>query len=169
MENILLVCFNFLFYLAVIGPITTFIHELGHALIMLGLTGNKVSITLGGEGKSVLQWNTRRLNITIHIFSGWIGYTSYENNEIVKKSNMFLYYIFGPLFSLTTAIIFLLLQNSISNSVIIYIFKFITMASFIQFLFTIIPMNYNKFLGGKYYNRSDGMKIKELLFSTDQT
>lgn len=146
----------------VIFPITTFLHECGHAFTGLSLTNKEFTIQLG-NGHNTLKLIRRRLHVIIGLFSGFVGYTRYDKNQLSTR-HILLITIAGPIVSLVFAgLCFFLsaLWNEVpSQGVILSAFAYANLA---QLLFTIIPFRYPQWLPGYRGMTSDGWRILEIL------
>lgn len=155
---------TFLLFIALILPFTTFVHELGHALvathllkvpveIKLGTTFNRKGLTLG------------RIHINIQLLSGWVGFFNYKApTKKVSKSKQILIFLAGPLFSiLLSSVCFTFLTYINVPMILNNLLKFIMHASLAQFLITIIPFKYPDFFGSYSGLSSDGYQIVKLI------
>jgi hypothetical protein len=107
---------NVFLFVTFFGPITTLLHELGHATVILLFTKKNVSIKLG-KGRFHFIVKLPRIKILIHPFSGWVGYTSFETNKgEVSRKLLATFYFAGPISSFFTFLIAFFLQDLFSNT-----------------------------------------------------
>ncbi|MCT2534767.1 hypothetical protein NC661_04490 [Aquibacillus koreensis] len=159
----------FLVYFALVFPISTFIHELGHALPALILSKEKVEIRLGTRFKgSGVRFG--RLTIKVQPFSGFTGVVNFNiSKESNAKARNFWILILGPMFSffLVVGCYFVITYNELPD-VIDFLIRALMFASLAQFTLTIIPMKYPIFFGAYKGTPSDGYRVL-MLFKKDVT
>ena len=91
-------------------PIATLVHELGHALVAIILTKEKVFLTVG-TGKPYTLWKGRRMEVSISIRNSIFGVTSFSENT-TSRLVVFFILLGGPV----SSIIFSILgMNSLLN------------------------------------------------------
>lgn len=149
-----------------ISPLVTFLHEMGHALVGLMITREKVIIQMGGYLKAQ-QWRRRfqigRLEIR------WVtwrsGFTGFCYTIIHKKTPIFYMIVFtlaGPMASLILSFL-LLYIGFVSMPALKLFFWAGAGAAFAQFLMTAIPMHYPRWMGYYAGKPSDGATALMLL------
>jgi len=122
--------------------ITTFFHEMGHAIPSLMYTQGPVKIHLGsyGDEKNSLKFNWGRLQtiLNFNIFNWNIGMCSHEGTKNMR--HIFWITLWGPLFSLLFGglLLFLILNNDYSDGVITILTVFI-LAAVVDFVVNMIP------------------------------
>ena len=143
-------------------PITTFLHECRHTLAVLALTDRDATILLGGRRKS-LKWQWGKLTVVIRWFTGFVGFTKYDQEGLTSRQILWIT-LAGPLVSLLLTVVCAGLASAWNNAEwFLQLMKMIAYAAFAQFLFTILPLRYPRWLlayGGK---TSDGWRILQLL------
>jgi len=152
----LAIAWSFLF------PISTFLHECGHAMTALALTNQDVTILLG-DGRKGVKWQRGRLRVVLGWFTGFVGFTKYDQEQIASRRILWIT-LAGPLVSLLLAFLSWSLTSIWGESRwLVSAMRIIAQAAFAQFLFTILPLKYPRWFlayGGK---TSDGWRIVQLL------
>ncbi|MFD1739269.1 site-2 protease family protein [Bacillus salitolerans] len=155
---------TFLLFVSLILPLTTFVHELGHALTALLLFKEPVGIRLGNSIKGS-GFKVGKLTIKIQPLSGFVGFVDYpipkdKNNSVLHA----LILIAGPVFSFTLCLFSYMLITFLDFQFIInYLLKSIMNASLAQFIFTIIPIRYPSLFGSYRGMPSDGYRVMKLM------
>ncbi|WP_456279399.1 site-2 protease family protein [Bacillus sp. AK128] len=128
-------------------PFTTFVHELGHALVASKLLKVPVEIRLGKKFKGN-GFTVGRLTIKVQPLSGWVGFFSYNvSAEKGNKAKSIAIFLAGPFSSLLLCCICFLLISYVSfPTVVNFIMKAIMNAALAQFVITITPIRYPSFL-----------------------
>lgn len=147
------------FYFFLWGPILTFFHELGHAFWVLIFTENDVVIEIGDrkrEGKKI-KFN----RVTVYIRNIYGGGFTYWSVIPESKFKEVLTYLGGPLASLLTIVIGLIINYNIEIFWIQEVFSGAIWWAIIQFIATILPIEYN--YGDYKGSISDGLRILETL------
>lgn len=137
----------------ILGPILTFLHELGHATIPV-LNGKNVKIVMGIDSFNLFSLNICSLEIIWNnTLLPWIGYTKF--NEPSSWA-----YILGPTISLS---LFVLLRFFLFKIINNEFLQRVTYSSsywcLYQGIFTIVPLKYPNWLKGYENFTSDGMKF----------
>jgi len=141
----------------IVLPLMTLVHELSHTLAVLLLTDREVALRLGnGEHQLQLRW--KRLQLSIGWASGFIGTFRYADEGIAPYRNLAIH-LAGPLASLLLA----LLGWGITSLREIPLWlaragNTLAIAACIQFLATILPMRYPRWLPGYGGKSSDGWR-----------
>ncbi|WP_050615539.1 hypothetical protein [Bacillus testis] len=151
-----------LFYLLVI-PLSTLLHEIGHAIGFVISTKDGIAKVYLGTKDSSNKENFRIGRIYFHIRWHYVGYCVYTYEEICKYQRITIL-IFGPLFSLLicfTLYILVLMFNITLNYFLLGIFLY----NLLQFIVTIIPIKYPSWWWGYGGMSSDGYKILKCLKS----
>jgi hypothetical protein len=161
---------RFILYLALLWillfPITTLLHECGHAFTTLALTDRDVSIQLG-NGRKGLKWQSGRLKIIAGWFTGFVGFTRYNQKDIAPHRILWIT-LAGPLVSLVLTILFWIPASIWSEPPwLVFVLKSLSYATLAQFLFTILPWRYPRWLPGYSGCTSDGLRILEVLGLND--
>ena len=158
--------FTFILYLVMLWtfvfPITTFLHECGHALTALALTDRDVTILLGSRHNG-LKWQWGRLRVIVGWFTGSLGFTRYDQEQIPPRHILWAT-LAGPLVSLVLTALFWNLASTWGESRwFVFVMKTFAYAVFAQFLSTILPLRYPRWLGAYGGCTSDGWRILRLL------
>lgn len=137
----------------VLGPLLTFLHELGHAAIPL-INGANVKIVMGIDSFNVFSIIIGSLEVVWNnTFVPWAGYTRFDDNSIFS-------YILGPL---TSLLFFVFLRSFVSRKMKCgFWLRILTSAAywcFFQGLFTLVPFKYPLWLKGYENFSSDGLKF----------
>jgi len=137
----------------ILGPIFTFLHELGHALVPI-LNGANVRIVMGVESFNLFSFSVGSLEVIWNnTFLPWVGYTLFDESTSVA-------YILGPLTSLS---LFLFLRfvitKKLENDFVVRICFSGSYWCLIQGVLTLIPLKYPTWLTGYESFTSDGMKF----------
>lgn len=148
--------------------ITTYIHELGHAIPALIFTEKEVAIHIGsyGDDKNSFQWSFGRLKtfFKFDIINWNIGLCQHKGTSVPLHNIIIV--LGGPVFSLLIGIVmFLIIYFGNWSDGMITIFTFFILASLYDFFVNIIPIDYPIPMhdGTAIYN--DGMVFKSLLQS----
>lgn len=144
----------------VISPAVTFLHEMGHALVGLLITKEKVIIQMGGLLKSP-RWRKSikigRLEIRwVTWKSGFIGFCYTVVNKKTPLRYLVLFTMAGPLASLLLAIFLFFSGLEIQSAPLQILLWGSAAAACSQFLLTAIPMHYPRWMGTYAGKPSDG-------------
>jgi hypothetical protein len=136
---------HFLFYLLLISPVCLVFHELGHALMILLLTKQKVLFQFGAKGtKSEIRWG--RLTVFAYYEPSAILGARYflEDYAALSVPQVFWITLGGPLASLLLTILCgtLWLTTSAPDP-----WRALTIFSLIALLNTVLPRRYDKWQG----------------------
>lgn len=143
-----------LIFIFLLGPMFTFIHELGHAILPM-INGQKVNIRVGVN--SVFNFEVNKLTVSIGLNKPWVGFTNWDGDSKIS------YILLGPIASLALGILFLIIGlNSDKHSGLLFACSGYCL---FQFLFTITPITYPNWLGYGDGQFSDGKQIIEKLNS----
>lgn len=138
-------------------------HEIGHALGLLFSTKNSIAKVYLGSG----YWDDsnkesfRIGRIHFHIRWGFVGFCFYikESGEMTKRQ-VIIFCLCGPLMSLILSLFFIILLFLYHpQGVLDYIITGMAMFSFVQFMMTIIPIEYPAWMNGYGGTPSDGHQI----------
>jgi len=146
----------------IIFPIITLLHELGHGLAAMAVVPDgKVKCAVGTDlQKSIFTLRIgQRLQVLLNFGTGFFGNFYVENFLRLEKGQLILINLAGPLVSLMLAVVFYLLSLLESH----YFYDLIWQGALVQFLVTIIPMRYPRWLGGYGNLTSDGLRIWQAL------
>jgi hypothetical protein len=149
-----------LFYLLVVAPICTMLHEMRHAGMILLLTRQKVTFQFGARGT---KWEIRlgRLTIIFYLEPG-LSFCIYR---LENKAGLSLYQdlwitLGGPLASLLFTILF---GSFYWRSGGADLWMWSTVINLFNFLNTCLPWRYPKWQGIQAGLPSDGRQVVELL------
>ena len=146
----------------IVLPLMTLVHELSHALAVLALTGREVTIRLG-HSEQQLKWRWNRLQLCIGWATGFIGTFRYADESVTPYRKLAIH-LAGPLASLLLA----LLGWGITSLQGIPLWlaragNTMAIAACIQFLATILPMRYPRWVPGYGGKSSDGWRALQAL------
>ncbi|MEQ2527274.1 site-2 protease family protein [Bacillaceae bacterium CLA-AA-H227] len=164
MDSIEQIALTLLILVSIIFPLTTFVHELGHALLSLFLFKEPVEIRLG-KPTTKSGFKIGKLTIKVQPISGWVGYTDFKipkdmNNSIQHASVL----LFGPIFSFMLSLVCYILVAYLNlGSIPTFLIKLITQAAFVQFIITLLPIKYPSFFGSYKGMASDGYQLMQLI------
>jgi hypothetical protein len=153
-------------FVAIVAPLLTLIHELGHALVALTLIPQDIVIRLGQDSK-IRLFRRGRLQILVQPIGGWFGYYNWAADVVeVKKSHALWIALAGPAASLLTALLCATLK-SVLDVGLPFAGDLIHMSmvyAIILFLATIIPIKYPSWWIGYAGRWSDGCLAWYCLF-----
>ncbi|WP_017185871.1 hypothetical protein [Alkalibacillus haloalkaliphilus] len=154
---------NLVFFLyIVLFPLCTLLHELGHSIAVTTMSKSHAKIYLGNKNKSKLNFKIGRVHFSLNLSLN--GYCSWENS-LSNRQKLFAL-IGGPLMSLLLALAFGGISTLTASNTLTAFLIGIMLYNLIQFLITIIPIRYPKWISG--YD-SDGSKILRLLKSNKKS
>ncbi|TFJ89939.1 hypothetical protein [Lentibacillus salicampi] len=157
--SIYILVFGLLFTIG--APLTTLIHEIGHALGLICSTKDGVARIYIGDFSDSNKESFKIGRIHFHIVWGIGGICKLENANDMTTLQGVITTIGGPLISaLFTLILFFFLHDPINN------YYFITgmfWMNFFQFLLTIIPMVYPNWWRPYGGYPSDGYAVLKIL------
>ena len=147
---------------AVVFPITTLLHECGHVLTALVLTDQDVTIVLVGWGRGLRgQWG--RLRVVVGWLSGFFGFVRFDRERVPTRQLLWIT-LAGPVVSLLLTVLFWSLVSTWSElRWFEFVMRTFTYATFCQFLSTILPLRYPRWLGAYGGRTSDGWRVLRLL------
>jgi hypothetical protein len=148
-----------LLYIFLWSPILTFFHELGHAFWVLIFTEDDVVIEIGDRKRDGKKFKFNR--VTVYIRNIYGGGFTYWNVIPESKFKEVLTYLGGPLASLLTIIVGLIINYNIEIFWIQEVFSGAIWCAIAQFIATILPIEYN--YGDYKGSKSDGLRILEVL------
>ncbi|MCJ8288990.1 MAG: hypothetical protein HRT58_06200 [Crocinitomicaceae bacterium] len=155
------------FYLLVIArPLTTLLHELGHAIPALLITKSDVLVYVGsfGDRKGSLNIKLGRLIIYLkyNIFL-WFRGVCIPMEKMIPFKKQMLFVVAGPFVSLTIALISVYMIISIKPNIngLAFLLSF-TISALIDFLINIIPSEKKIILENGDEIGNDGAQLKSL-------
>lgn len=153
------------FYILVF-QLTTFIHEMGHAIPARIFSKDKVTILLG-VGNSNRNFKIGNFMV---VFRGFHPFTGFVFNEKkLTRLGKFISTLGGPLVSLLVGVGGLLIAGKISNAILYRLFRFAAFYNLYLFIVTIIPIKYPNWWGAYRGSTSDGYKIVAHLKESKKT
>lgn len=152
-----------LFYFLLI-PFFTLLHEVGHGIGAVFSSNSHVHIYLGTKNKNNKE-NFKIGKLHFHIIWSYIGF-AYWKTELNKRQSA-VALVCGPLMSLLLALLFGWLTIVISQSQLHQLFWWSTIYNSLQFLITIIPIKYPRWMGGYGGYNSDGLQLLRILKGKD--
>lgn len=150
-----------LFYFLVI-PISVLMHELGHGLGVIISSKSHAHIYLGNTNEKNKE-NFRLGRLHFHIIWSYVGYCSLE--KILTNRQRVIALVGGPVMSLLMTLLFLLFTFNTSHGDLRSLLWSTTTFNFLQFLVTIIPITYPRWMLGYGGHPSDGLQLLRLLRS----
>lgn len=147
----------------VVGPLLTFLHELGHAGAALVFTDDWVRIEMGSQGL-VASMTLGRLALQLRFGTGFVGYFWYGGSPAGTWQRIAIQAA-GPIVSLLIAIVsygFIFSLESPPDVVRTVLF-WTGNGALIQFLVTAIPIRYPGWWYGYAGMASDGERIRRAL------
>lgn len=158
-----------LLYLAalwfMVFPLTTFLHECGHALVVLLLTHLPVMIVLGDQRKG-LKWQWGRLGVSAGWNIGFVGFIRYNEQQLTRRQGLAVT-LAGPAVSLLLTVLLGSLSGMLREPQWVRLaVTTLTYAAAAQLLFTLLPVRYPRWLPGYAGKTSDGWRALQLLRTT---
>ncbi|HHZ07121.1 MAG TPA: M50 family metallopeptidase [Clostridiales bacterium] len=154
-------------FLAVVAPLLTLIHELGHAGAALALVPqHDVTIRIGRDPKISL-YKRGRLHILVHPLGGCEGHYGWGAARVeVATSSAIWIALAGPLASLVMALVCAGLKNALGEgpSLARTLVNASMYYNMLQFAATIIPVKYPTWWFGYAGRWSDGLLAWHCLF-----
>jgi hypothetical protein len=148
--------------------ITVIIHETGHALGLISSTKRGIGEVYLGDFHETNKETFRLGRIRYHIKWGFAGMCYSKTPYNMTKFQKIATSAGGPFVSLLTAGIFLILfQYDFSNSVVRYFLIGMFWMNLLQFICTVIPVVYPKWMGAYSGMASDGYRIFTAIRNND--
>lgn len=157
----------------VVRPITTLLHELGHAIPAFLLTRQKVSVYIGSHGDPA-----KSLHLRVGLLEFWLRYNPlswyyglcHPRAEQISTTKKFIYTLTGPLASITIAIVacYFSFVYDVHGALKLLLIVFLGSSVFDLFV-NLIPNRtpFQLFDGTVVYN--DGYQLRQLVaFSKNQ-
>jgi hypothetical protein len=151
---------SFLLYLLVAWPLCFVLHEVGHAIMFLLLTKQKVTFQFGAQGtKREIHWG----RLTIHLYlepSALLGARYFHEDYAALSRNQIVWITLGgPLASLLATILCGALWLATNN---VDPWRGLTIINFVTVLNTSIPGYYAKWQGIQGGIPNDGLQMVQL-------
>ncbi|WP_301107503.1 hypothetical protein [Sporosarcina sp.] len=153
------ILFILLFYLTVL-PLSTLLHEVGHGLGVIATFRSRVDIYLGSKSEKNIE-NFRLGRLHFHIVYSFAGFVYWEGN--LNKRQRAAALAGGPVMSLTLVFVFAGMAMSVSHGDFRSFFWGASIANLIQFVSTVIPVTYPRWMGSYAGHKSDGLQLWQLL------
>ncbi len=151
----------FSFYILLI-PFFILLHEVGHGLGAVISSNSHVHIYLGTKNEKNKE-NFKIGKLHFHIIWSYIGFAYWEA-ELNKRQKVAAL-AGGPLMSLLLTLIFGWLTIITSQSELHQLFFGSLVFNLFQFITTIIPVKYPRWMGGYSGFKSDGLQLLGILRS----
>ena len=141
---------------------TTLLHEIGHGHGLGVIVSSKAlaKIYLGNPDKKNTE-NFRLGRLHFHINRSYIGYC-YWGNKLNKQQRV-CSLIGGPAMSLLISVICFSFTINISTGDLHSILRATAILNLFQFIITIIPITYPRWISGYSGNPSDGLQLLRLI------
>lgn len=136
--------------------LATFFHELGHAIPAVVFSNDKVKMVLGNK-RINKRVKINKLSISIRSFEPFTGFVCY-NAKNIKKAQIMIICIGGPITSLLIGVISFALSNLILQDIIRKLLIFASIYNIFLFILTIVPIIYPNWIGKLGGHLSDGYK-----------
>lgn len=149
-----------LFFYILLIPFFILLHEIGHGMGAAFSSSSHVHIYLGAKNEE----NKEKFKVGkfhFHIIWSYVGFAYWEIK--LNKRQRAIAIAGGPLMSLLLALLFGWLTIVTSQSQLHLLFWWSTLFNFLQFVATIIPVKYPRWMGGYSGYRSDGLQLLRIL------
>ncbi len=162
----ILLCFFCLFIFLIFRLLTTFIHEMGHAIPSLLFTDELVTIYIGSYGdisnSAAVRIGRLQIFLRFKVFSQTMGLCAHENAKYLWQE--FLIIIGGPSFSvlLSLPLIWILATTDLSRNWTMVLLTFI-ISAVLDFFVNIIPNSNRMVLHNGKVTYNDGYQMIRLL------
>lgn len=152
---------SLLVFIFIIGPFCTLLHEIGHGLGALLISQTEVHIYLGKN----TEHNKETFELgRLHFHLQWsfaVGFTHWESGFDKRQKAMAI--AGGPIMSLLLFLLFSLLALSVSQRELSQLINLTATFNLIQFVISMFPINYPRWLVGYRDFPSDGLQLLHLL------
>lgn len=153
----------FVFYILLL-PLFTLLHEVGHGMGAVFSSKSHVHIYLGTKSEDNKE-NFKVGRLHFHIIWSYVGF-AYWKKELNKRQRV-ITIAGGPLMSLLLALLFGWLTIITSQSQFYHLFWLSTISNTLQFISTIIPVKYPRWMVGYSGFKSDGLQLLRILRDED--
>lgn len=150
----------YLIFFMLIAPTCTLLHEVGHGLGAISTSKANVHIYLGKRTKDNKE-NFKLGRLHFHIQWALSGFAQWGKG--LDKRQRAVALVGGPIMSLLLALLFGLLAPLVSQGELRQLMNWTTAYNLIQFIVTIIPITYPRWMGGFNGLPSDGLQLLRLL------
>lgn len=149
------------FYILLI-PFFMLLHEVGHGLGVVFSSDSHVHIYLGTKNEKNKE-NFRIGKLHFHIIWSYTGFAYWDAR--LNRRQKVAAFAGGPLMSLLLTLLFGWLSIITSQSAFHQLFFGSTIFNLFQFICTIIPVKYPRWMGGYSGSKSDGLQLLRILKS----
>ncbi len=145
-------------------PLLTLMHELGHAMAALALTGQPVAVQLGRK-PSIAKWRWGRVALGARFPINWVGFCAVAHPDQVTRPTQVWIALAGPLVSL----LLLLVSSGAALALhsgpmlLAQLSTLFATGALIQLVVTLAPLRYPSWWGAYAGKKSDGYRALELL------
>lgn len=150
----------FLIFFIVVAPTCTLLHEVGHGLGAISTSKSNVHIYLGKRTKDNKE-NFKLGRLHFHIQWSFAGFAHWGKG--LDKRQRAVALAGGPIMSLLLVLLFWLFASLVSQSELRQLINWTVTYNLIQFIITIIPITYPRWMGGYNGLPSDGLQLLRLL------
>lgn len=150
---------SLLIFVLIIGPTCTLLHEVGHGIGAIATSKANVHIYLGSRGENNKE-NFKIGRLHFHIQWSFAGFAHWGKGLTRKQRVAAL--AGGPIMSLLLVFLFSFLASSLSQNEIRALMNGAATYSLIQFVMTVIPITYPRWMGGYSGFPSDGLQLLRL-------
>ncbi|WP_239984632.1 hypothetical protein [Lentibacillus sediminis] len=150
----------FIAVLIIVTPICLLLHEVGHGIGAISFSRSDVHIYLGVIDENNKE-DFRIGRLHFHIIWGYEGYTHWGDGLNKWQSSAAL--AGGPIMSLFLVLFFELLAFLINQNELSQLFTLSKVVCLIQFIFTMIPITYPRWIKGLGGFPSDGLQLLRVL------
>ncbi len=152
---------SLLLWLLVAYPICLWLHELGHASMILLLSNQNVTLQFGVQGtKRELHWGRVTILLYFEPSALFFGRYLFENYAVLSKNQVFWITIGGPLISLLLTVVGGVLWLPSNN---IDPWRGLTLINLVCFLNSSIPRYYDNWQGVQAGIPNDGLQLLRLI------
>lgn len=152
----------FIAFLIIVIPICLLPHEVGHGIGAISFSTSDVHIYLGVVDENNKE-NFRLGRFHFHIKWGYVGFAHW--GEGLNKWQSTTALAGGPIMSLFLVLLFELLASLINQNGLSQLLILSKVVCLSQFIFTIIPVTYPRWMGGLGGYPSDGLQLLRVLRS----
>lgn len=151
----------------IIAPGQTLLHELGHAAAALLLSDAPVTVVLGDyrqheSNPRKVDMQTGRLRYVLQPLSGFTGFYIWSRDESSRRTRIIVN-LAGPVTSLLIALLLWYLDTALQVDALSPLLYWSGILAFWQFVFTILPIRYPRWMGAYQGRISDGRRVYRLL------
>ncbi len=143
-------------------PICVLLHEIGHSIGVVSTSNFHARVYLGKRNKENRE-NFKFGRIHFHLYWSYVGFVSWEGDLNKKQRAAAL--AGGPIMSLLLVFLFGMIAMYVPQGNLRSFFWGTTLFNLIQFIGTIIPVTYPRWMGIYHCHPSDGLLLLRLLKS----